>query len=45
MSDLKPNDKLIFNYDEINGVNVVNRITPAAAPATGVVTTEPATGY
>ena len=29
LSDLKPNDKLVFNYDEINGVNVVNRIGPA----------------
>lgn len=31
LSDLKPNDKLVFNYDEINGVNVVDRIAPAAA--------------
>ena len=45
LGDLKPNDKLVFNYDEINGVNVVNRITPAAAQATGVVTTGPTTGY
>ena len=29
LSDLKPNDKLIFSYDEINGVNVANRIAPA----------------
>ena len=29
LSDLKPNDKLVFNYDEINGVNVANRIAPA----------------
>jgi Cu/Ag efflux protein CusF len=37
LSDLKPNDKLVFNYDEINGVNVVNRIAPAESrpnPAT-----------
>jgi hypothetical protein len=26
LSDLKPNDQLIFSYDEINGINVVNRI-------------------
>jgi hypothetical protein len=26
LSDLKPEDKLVFSYDEINGVNVVNRI-------------------
>ena len=31
LSDLKPNDKLVFNFDEINGVNVVNRIGLAAA--------------
>lgn len=29
LGDLKPNDRLVFNYDEINGVNVVNRIAPA----------------
>ena len=29
LSDLKPNDKLTFSYDEINGVNVANRIAPA----------------
>jgi Cu/Ag efflux protein CusF len=28
LEDLKPNDKLVFNYDNINGVNVVNRIAP-----------------
>jgi len=26
LSDLKPDDELVFTYDEINGVNVVNRI-------------------
>jgi len=29
LSDLRPNDKLVFSYDEINGINVVNRIGPA----------------
>ncbi len=29
LSDLRPDEKLVFNYDEINGVNVVNRIAPA----------------
>lgn len=29
LSDLKPEDKLVFNYDEVNGVNVVNRIALA----------------
>ena len=28
-SDLKPNDQLVFTYDQINGINVVNRIGPA----------------
>jgi hypothetical protein len=39
LSDLKPNDKLVFNYDEINGVNVANRIAlmgrPAETPQSG----------
>ncbi len=29
LADLKPNEKLVFSYDEINGVNVANRIAPA----------------
>lgn len=28
LTDLKPDDKLIFSYDEINGINVANRIVP-----------------
>jgi hypothetical protein len=28
-SDLKADEKLVFTYDDINGVNVVNRIAPA----------------
>jgi hypothetical protein len=31
LSDLKPDEKLVFNYDEINGVKVVNRIGTAPA--------------
>lgn len=31
LSDLRPNDRLVFNYDEINGINVVNRIAPGKA--------------
>jgi Cu/Ag efflux protein CusF len=31
LSQLKPDEKLIFNFDTINGVNVVNRIAPAPA--------------
>jgi hypothetical protein len=44
LADLKPNEKFVFNYDEINGVNVVNRIAPAGVPAAAVVAIEPATG-
>lgn len=29
LADLRLNEKLVFSYDEINGVNVVNRIAPA----------------
>ena len=38
LSDLKPDDKLVFSYDEINGVNVANRIAPAEAQANSVAT-------
>jgi Cu/Ag efflux protein CusF len=31
LDDLKPNSQRDFNYDEINGVNVVNRIATATA--------------
>ncbi len=41
LSDLKPNDKLVFSYDEINGVNVVNRIAPAEAQPGSVAATSP----
>jgi hypothetical protein len=34
LSDLKPNDKLVFNYNEINGVNVASRIALAGRPQT-----------
>ena len=44
LSDLKPNDKLVFSYDEINGVNVVNRIAPAEAKTKSVAATAPMTG-
>jgi Cu/Ag efflux protein CusF len=48
LADLKPNDKLTFSYDEINGVNVVNRIAPAAATPNSVagnLPMSPMTGY
>jgi hypothetical protein len=31
LSQLQPDERLSFNYDSINGVNVVNRIAPAPA--------------
>ncbi|HEY4416221.1 MAG TPA: hypothetical protein VGO57_11055 [Verrucomicrobiae bacterium] len=50
LSDLKLNDRLVFSYDEVNGVNIANRI--ASAPevvATNNVSstyvTQPGTGY
>jgi len=45
LEDLKPNDKLSFSYDEINGVNVVNRIGPADMPPNSVATSSPTAGY
>jgi Cu/Ag efflux protein CusF len=47
LSDLKPDEKLVFSYDEINGVNVVNRIAPAEARPNSVAATTPTpmTGY
>ena len=45
LNDLKPDDRLVFTYDEINGVNVVDRIAPAVEPANNTVaTTQPRTG-
>ena len=41
LSDLKPNEKLVLSYDEINGVNVVNRIAPSEASPKDVVVSEP----
>jgi Cu/Ag efflux protein CusF len=45
LADLKPNDKLLFNYDEINGVDVVNRIAPANLPENSVAGNAPSMGY
>lgn len=36
LSDLRPDEKLDFSYDEINGVNVVNRIAPAKEQTSSV---------
>ncbi len=32
MTDLRPGESLTFNYDNVNGVNIVNRIAPASTP-------------
>jgi len=32
LSDLKPGDKFVFNYDSVNGINVVNRIASVETP-------------
>jgi Cu/Ag efflux protein CusF len=45
LSDLKPNDKLVFSYDEINGVNVVNRIATTESQPSSVAATSPMTSY
>ena len=46
LSDLKPDDKLVFSYNDINGVNVVNRIAPAQTQPSSVASANGAmTGY
>jgi Cu/Ag efflux protein CusF len=39
LDDLKPNDHLVFSYEEVNGINVVNRIGTAPANPNSMVTT------
>lgn len=41
LSDLMPNEKLVISYDDIDGVNVVNRIAPAPAAQTQTTMTNP----
>lgn len=43
LADLELNDQFVFSYDEIDGVNVVNRIAPAGAQTNSVAATRPAT--
>jgi hypothetical protein len=33
LRDLKPGDRLTFSYDEVNGVNIANRIADATGSA------------
>lgn len=44
LADLRPEEKLVFSYDDINGVNVVNRIAPEKAATKNVATTSPPQG-
>ncbi len=41
LSDLAPNEKLVISYDDIDGVNVVNRIATAPAAQTQTTMTSP----
>ena len=44
LADLKPNDKLAISFDDINGVNVANRIAPAGtSQQTETTTAQPVT--
>jgi len=45
LDDLKPDDRLVFNYDDINGVNVVTRIALAPATPNTMVTTTSSAPY
>jgi Cu/Ag efflux protein CusF len=46
LTDLRPGESLIFSYDEVNGVNIVNRIAPADTRGNSVASsTPPTTGY
>jgi Cu/Ag efflux protein CusF len=37
LTDLRPGENLTFSYDDVNGVNIVNRIAPAGASSSGSV--------
>jgi hypothetical protein len=41
LTDLRPGESLTFSYDEVNGVNVVNRIAPAGARKSSVASSTP----
>ncbi len=46
LTDLRPGESLTFSYDDVNGVNVVNRIAPAESKKNSVASsTPPMTGY
>lgn len=45
LADLKPDENLDFHYDAVNGVNIVNRIAPAAAAKNSSYVSGPVPGY
>jgi hypothetical protein len=48
LADLKINERLAINYDEINGINVANRIAPVTVPmpeTNSIATPSPRTVY
>jgi hypothetical protein len=45
LADLRPDQKLEFSYDQVNGVNVVNRIAPAPQEQQKTMTTSSPMSY
>lgn len=45
LADLRPEEKLVFSYDEINGVNVVNRIAPEESQANHMTASSQSQGF
>lgn len=45
LTDLRPEERLIFNYDTIDGVNVVDRIAPADQVQSHIATSAPDMGH
>lgn len=47
LSDLRPDENLVFSYHEVKGINIVNRIAPAEAlkHSNSVVVNGPGFGY
>ena len=46
LTDLRPGESLTISYDEVNGVNIINRIAPGGAQKSSVASsTPPQMGY
>jgi Cu/Ag efflux protein CusF len=46
LTDLRPGESLAISYDEVNGVNIINRIAPGGAQKSSVASsTSPQMGY